>query len=110
MARKRFKDDEDDVRAKRDDGLDGDFIEEEWQFVHSDDENDELSDFGVVKPSFYIDEDDEDDVEYVDEDEEDDDDGSWEDDEDDDDEDYEDEEDDLEEWAEEDDDEYDDEE
>lgn len=106
MARKRFQNDEDDLRARRDDGLDGDFIEEEWQFVNSDEDDDDedLSDFGVIKPTFYIDEDD--DVDYVDEEE--DDDGDW-DDEDDDDYDDEDEED-FEDWVEDDAEDYDDEE
>lgn len=98
-------------RARHDDGLDGDFIEEEWQFVRSDDESDEddaLSDFGVVKPTTYFDDDadaDEDDIEYFDDDETDEND-NWDGDEDDD-EDYDDE-DDFEDWVEEDDDEYDD--
>lgn len=62
----------DNAAKKYDDGLDGDFIEEEWQFVRdNDDEDDDLNDVGVHKPSFYIDEDDdeedEDDVDYADE-------------------------------------------
>ena len=59
-----------------DDGLDGDFIEEEWQFVNDadeDDEDDEDAGLIEVKPNvnFYIDDDEdvddvEDDEEWVD--------------------------------------------
>jgi hypothetical protein len=66
--------------SRYDDGLDDDFIEEEWQFVNdADDDEDDDTGLIEVKPNvnFYIDDDEEveageDDEEWIDEDEEDD--------------------------------------
>lgn len=52
--------------SNRDDGLDGDFIEEEWQFVRDDvdEDDDDLFD-KPARPNFFID-DDEDEDDYDD--------------------------------------------
>lgn len=80
------------LAARRDDGLDGDFIEEEWQFVADSDDDDEDDDlFERPKTPTYFDSDDDEDEDYDDEEDEDYDDE--------DDEDYDDEDDEnLEEW------------
>lgn len=80
--------------SNRDDGLDDDFIEEEWQFVRdadTDDDDDDLFD-KPTRPDFYIDDDE-------DEDEGDEDDGDWDDSDEDDDE--EDDDDNFDDWIEE---------
>lgn len=60
------------VYARFDDGLDDDFIEEEWQFVRESDDEDDEGDFTpTLAPHWYVDED-EDDEEYENEDEDDD--------------------------------------
>jgi hypothetical protein len=46
------------ARAKHDDGLDGDFIEEEWQFVPRRDDEDEDSERPLPNTHFDIDDDD----------------------------------------------------
>jgi hypothetical protein len=66
--------------ARYDDGLDDDFVEEEWQFVHEDeDDEDEDEDYTPTStPSWFVDdEEDEDDEDYEDEDDEEDDDQDW---------------------------------
>jgi hypothetical protein len=58
-------------RGRYDDGLDDDFIEEEWQFVNDEDEEED-DNFGIKppQPDWFVDEDDDEDDDYEDVDEE----------------------------------------
>ena len=64
--------------ARFDDGLDDDFVEEEWQFVHgSDDDEDEDDDFLRAPAPNYLEEDEEDEEDDEEDYEDDEDDLDW---------------------------------